>query len=134
MIMELPEKIDAPETINIEECASVTLNQQPEPEQPEQENRKDEPLTRDQLMTAVKAIADADGADISTDDVARIKQQFYTLHNEAIRQSKAEFVEAGNAPEAFTPAEDPMEVEFKACLSRIREKKRNTAHALKRNS
>lgn len=123
MIMELPEKIDAPEAINIEECASVTLDQQPEPEQPEQENRKDEPLTRDQLMTAVKAIADADGADISTDDVARIKQQFYTLHNEAIRQSKAEFVEAGNAPEAFTPAEDPMEVEFKACLSRIREKK-----------
>ncbi len=123
MIMELPEKIDAPEAINIEECASVTLDQQPEPEQPEQENRKDEPITRDQLMATVKAIAETDGADISTDDVARIKQQFYTLHNEAIRKSKAEFVEAGNAPEAFTPAEDPMEVEFKACLSRIREKK-----------
>ncbi len=121
--MELPEKIDAPEAINIEECASVTLDQQPEPEQPEQENRKDEPITRDQLMATVKAIAETDGADISTDDVARIKQQFYTLHNEAIRKSKAEFVEAGNAPEAFTPAEDPMEVEFKACLSRIREKK-----------
>lgn len=123
MIMELPEKIDAPEAINIEECASVTLDQQPEPEQPEQENRKDEAITRDQLMATVKAIAETDGADISTDDVARIKQQFYTLHNEAIRKSKAEFVEAGNAPEAFTPAEDPMEVEFKACLSRIREKK-----------
>ncbi len=123
MIMELPEKIDAPEAINIEECASVTLDQQPEPEQPEQENRKDEPITRDQLMATVKAIAETDGADISTDDVARIKQQFYTLHNEDIRKSKAEFVEAGNAPEAFTPAEDPMEVEFKACLSRIREKK-----------
>lgn len=123
MIMELPEKIDAPEAINIEECASVTLDQQPEPEQPEQENRKDEPITRDQLMATVKAIAETDGAGISTDDVARIKQQFYTLHNEAIRKSKAEFVEAGNAPEAFTPAEDPMEIEFKACLSRIREKK-----------
>ena len=105
MIMELPEKIDAPEAINIEECASVTLDQQPEPEQPEQENRKDEPITRDQLMATVKAIAETDGADISTDDVARIKQQFYTLHNEAIRKSKAEFVEAGNAPEGFAAYE-----------------------------
>lgn len=123
MIMELPEKIDAPEAINTEECASVTLDQQPEPEQTEQGNRKDEPITRDQLIATVKAIAETDGADISTDDVARIKQQFYTLHNEAIRQSKAEFIEAGNDPEAFTPADDPLEVEFKACLARIREKK-----------
>lgn len=128
MIMELPEKIDMPEAeapvVTEETAVELSIPTDETPAASEEENNvNDELPTVDALMASLRALAQSDGADINNDDVARIKQQFYTLHNEEIRRRKAEFVAAGNDPEAFTPGDDAVETEFKETLNVIREKK-----------
>lgn len=116
--MELPERIGAPS----DAPTDTTLNEEPV-ENRDENNVKDVTPTCGELLEALSNIAAADGADISNEEVARVKQQFYTLHNENVRRMKAEFVEAGNDPEAFTPAEDETEAKFKQTLAAIKEKK-----------
>lgn len=126
--MELPEKIDMPEAeapvVTEETAVALSISTEEAPAESEEENNANNELpTVDALMTSLRALAESDGAEINNDDVARIKQQFYTLHNEEIRRRKAEFVAAGNDPEAFTPGDDAVETEFKETLNVIREKK-----------
>lgn len=81
------------------------------------------PLTRESLMERVRTLAEDDSADITADEIARLKQQFYVLHTEAQRAARTEWIEAGNDAETFTPATDPDEETFKQLLQTIKEKK-----------
>ncbi|MDE7461287.1 MAG: DUF349 domain-containing protein [Paramuribaculum sp.] len=118
--MELLERTDAPAT---DASSETTLNETAAQEQ-QSEIVKDEPITREGLLASVTVMAkETEPAAISAEEVARIKQQFYSLHNEAVRAERAAFIEAGNAPEAFTPQPDAIEEEFKALLSEVKEKK-----------
>lgn len=118
--MELLERTDAPAT---DASSETTLNETAAQEQ-QSEIVKDEPITREGLLASVTVMAkETEPAAISAEEVARIKQQFYSLHNEAVRAERAAFIEAGNTPEAFTPQPDAIEEEFKALLSEVKEKK-----------
>ena len=118
--MELLERTDAPAT---DASSETTLNETAAQEQ-QSEIVKDEPITREGLLASVTVMAkETEPAAISAEEVARIKQQFYSLHNEAVRAERAAFIEAGNAPEAFTPQPDAIEEEFMALLSEVKEKK-----------
>ena len=118
--MELLERTDAPAT---DASSETTLNETAAQEQ-QSEIVKDEPITREGLLASVTVMAkETEPAAISAEEVARIKQQFYSLHNEAVRAERAAFIEAGNAPEAFTPQPDAIDEEFKALLSEVKEKK-----------
>lgn len=118
--MELLERTDAPAT---DASSETTLNETAAQEQ-QSEIVKDEPITREGLLASVTVMAkETEPTAISAEEVARIKQQFYSLHNEAVRAERAAFIEAGNAPEAFTPQPDAIEEEFKALLSEVKEKK-----------
>lgn len=79
----------------------------------------EENVTRESLLETIEKII-AEDSEIVADDVARIKQQFYTLHNELIIRRKEE---AGEEGEAFTATEDPIEERFKAALTALKEKK-----------
>ncbi len=80
------------------------------------------PITAEGLLASLKEMLESDNT-ISTDDVARIKQQFYTIHNEKLRVARQEFIDNGNDPEAFTPQPDADEEQMKALLAEVREKK-----------
>ncbi|MDE6048798.1 MAG: DUF349 domain-containing protein, partial [Paramuribaculum sp.] len=83
---------------------------------------KEETPTKESLLEKLNALVQTD-QDISAEEVAAIKQQFYTLHNEDIRKAKAAFIENGNAPEDFIAAEDETEIKFKEALATIKYKK-----------
>ncbi|MCM1036999.1 MAG: DUF349 domain-containing protein [Bacteroides sp.] len=67
-------------------------------------------LTAAEVLEAARAVLAKDAADISADDVRRLRQHFGAFHTVS---------EAGEGVEA----QGPMEEEFKALLSQIREKK-----------
>ena len=82
------------------------------------------PLTVESLIERLKQMAGDDDAEISTDEVGRIKQHFYHLRSQAARAAKAEASEE-EAEAAASPEEtaDPVEEEFKALLAQVKEKK-----------
>lgn len=82
-----------------------------------------EPVTKESLVEALKLLSEKDAAEIGTEEVARLKQQFYAIRNEEQRRQREAFVEAGNQAEAFEPQADPMEESFKALLATVKEKK-----------
>ena len=104
----------AAESVNISE--SITAEAAPVEEAPE-------PVTKESLVEALKLLSEKDAAEIGTEEVARLKQQFYAIRNEEQRRQREAFVEAGNQAEAFEPQTDPVEESFKALLATVKEKK-----------
>ena len=78
---------------------------------------------RASLMEKVENLARNDAADITADEIARLKQQFYVLHTELQREARRQWVDEGNDAEAFVPVTDPDEERFKELLATIKEKK-----------
>lgn len=81
------------------------------------------PLTREALMARLEQLATDDSVDITADELARLKQQFYMLHAEAQREAQRAWVEQGNEAEAFMPVADPDEERFKTLLTAAKERK-----------
>ena len=82
-----------------------------------------EPANKESVIAALKLLSEKEAQEISSDEVSRLKQQFYGLRNEEQRAEREAFVAVGNAPEAFVPEADPLEEEFKALLAVVKEKK-----------
>ena len=81
-------------------------------------------LSKDEILDEVRRISVLDAADISAEEISRLKQQFYTLRNEELRAEREKFLsEEGNKAEDFVAASDPVEETFKDLLGVIREKK-----------
>lgn len=81
------------------------------------------PLTKDEILARLRQLADNDAADLTTEEMGRIKQQFYQLKNEETRASRDSFIAEGGDPEAFEPALDPQEETFKELFNIVKEKK-----------
>ena len=71
----------------------------------------------------MKLLSEKEPAEITNEEVSRLKQQFYAIRNEEQRNEREAFVEAGNQPEAFQPTTDETEEAFKAILATVKEKK-----------
>ncbi len=80
-------------------------------------------VTKAEVIERLEELSQLDPAEVSTEEIARCKQQFYGLHNEELRAFKAEFVEAGNDPETFVPPVDEDEERMKQLLATIKERK-----------
>ena len=81
-------------------------------------------LSKDEILDEVRRISVLDAADISAEEISRLKQQFYTLRNEELRTERQKFLsEQGNKAEDFVAASDPVEETFKDLLGVIRDKK-----------
>ncbi|MDE6557375.1 MAG: DUF349 domain-containing protein, partial [Duncaniella sp.] len=79
--------------------------------------------TVEEVIEAMSAVAARDGSEISNDELARLKQQFYALHNERVRLDREAFVAEGGDPAAFIPAANENEERFKALLTEAKDKK-----------
>lgn len=82
-----------------------------------------ESATKESIIESLKSISEKEPSEITNEEVARLKQQFYAIRNEEQRREREAFIEAGNQPEAFEPTADETEDTFKAFLATVKEKK-----------
>ena len=113
--MEMLESAQAPVTVDAESPAVADVAQDTMME-------KDTNLGKEELLAKLKALAES-ADDVSAEEVARIKQQFYAIHNDEVRKAKAAFVEEGNNPDDYVAPDDETEQAFKQALSEIKDKK-----------
>ncbi len=79
-------------------------------------------MSKAEMVEALREIV-ASGNMEAHKEVSAIKQAYYTLHNREMQAELEAFVEAGNAPEAFSATPDPDEAEMKSLLAEFREKR-----------
>ncbi len=82
-----------------------------------------ESLTKDDIVVATAALSEKEANEISREEVARLKQQFYAIRKEELEKEKAEFIAKGNEESAFAAIPDPVEEKFKELLGIIKDKK-----------
>lgn len=80
-------------------------------------------LTKEEILAKIVELAALDAADITREDVNRLRVQFYAVRHEEVAAMKAEHLAAGNSEESFEPAADEAEEQFKAACTMIKEKK-----------
>lgn len=80
------------------------------------------PTTIDTVFERMRQIAGSD-SDVDTDEIARLKQQFYALRNDALATARQAFIEAGGDPQDFTPGNEADEETFKQLMAAVKEKK-----------
>lgn len=85
--------------------------------------------SKEEVIATLERLADDDAAEISREDIARLKQQFYAFRKTEIEAEQARFLADGNEEAAFIPAPDPDEERFKEILNRVRDRKAAIAAA-----
>ena len=111
--------IDSQETLQTEE--NVTENVAPEVN--ETENQTIEvPQTQEEVVARVKELAEAD-APAEKQELDALKQAFYKIHKANVAAARAQFIENGGESEAFLPAPNVLEDDFKAAMNVIKQKR-----------
>lgn len=87
------------------------------------EGRTPAPASRAEVVERLEALAQLPADDIATDDVTRLKLQYYSLHNGWLQTVRDEWVAQGNTPETFDIPLDEYEPRFKELMTAIKEKK-----------
>ena len=132
----------APEPAQEEEKPQEPAQEEEKPQEPAQEEKSQEPvqeeekpqdapelpkidfsaLTKSQLVEELKKLLGYSVESVK-DRVALIKAAFFAIHKEEIAKAKAQFVEQGNAEEAFVAPEDEDELKLKELLGEFKEKR-----------
>ncbi|MDE6119555.1 MAG: DUF349 domain-containing protein, partial [Muribaculaceae bacterium] len=81
------------------------------------------PMSKQEIVDALKECAEKEAAEITREEVNRLKVQFYAIRNDELAAEKAESIARGNEEAAFAPRPDELEDEFKATLGIIKDKK-----------
>ena len=109
--------MDSQETLQTEE--NVTENVAPEVN--ETENQTIEvPQTQEEVVARVKELADAPA---EKQELDALKQAFYKIHKANVAAARAQFIENGGESEAFLPAPNVLEDDFKAAMNVIKQKR-----------
>lgn len=81
------------------------------------------PADKAEVLEALTRLASADAVEISREEVARLKQLFYSFRKAELEAEIADFLAAGNAEADFLPALDPAEEQFKELMNAVRDRK-----------
>lgn len=82
------------------------------------------PMSKSEIVDTIKAMVEKDVAEISNEDINRLKVRFYAIRHDEITAEKAAFLEVeGNVESEFTPAADALEEDFKAALQVYKDKR-----------
>lgn len=132
-----PEAKAAPEehaaTVQAEQPLSETAAENQQSENTPEDNIVEHPAavaSKKDVLEALSTLADDESADISRDEIARLKQQFYAFRKTELEQELADFIAKGNDKAEFIPALDPDEETFKELMTRIRDRKAAITAAL----
>ncbi|MDE6266890.1 MAG: DUF349 domain-containing protein [Muribaculaceae bacterium] len=101
---------DAGSTLNHDAAASEVREPKPE-------------LTKSEVLEKLQAIAESAPEEISRDEVAMLKQVFYSIRRRETEAERIAYTEAGNDPATFAATPDPTEETLKETLNIIKEKK-----------
>ena len=77
-------------------------------------------LTKEQLVESLSALLENPVEEVK-DDVAAIKQAFYSIRKVELEKEKASFLEKGNEESAFAPMADEAETRLKELLAKYKE-------------
>lgn len=108
------------ENTEIIEVAPVSDTNEPDEEVASEPTKQ---MTKDEIVDALEAISQKDGAEINRDEVAHLKQVFYAIRKNELLQEKQEFLDKGNEESAFAPMPDALEEKMHGLLNVIKEKK-----------
>lgn len=81
------------------------------------------PADKAEVLEALTRLASADAVEISREEVARLKQLFYSFRKAELEAEMADFLAAGNAEADFLPALDSAEEQFKELMNAVRDRK-----------
>lgn len=87
------------------------------------EERKKYPETIEEVLSLAAELSEKSADEIQREEVARLKQVFYSLRKVEDKALLDEYVAAGNAPEGFQAPESEADVKFKDLLTVIKDKK-----------
>jgi hypothetical protein len=111
-----------PEEIVAEEPAADDIDAADE--QPLQvDERENAPATVEQVIAQARELQERDAANISREDVSRVRQQYIALRKSEYDAARAAFVEQGGEPDKYVEPHNANDDEFKAILNAIKEKK-----------
>ena len=118
-----------PETIETETTETVVADVQnneeepaevaPEVNEPEAAE-KTAPQSKEEVVARLKELVQ-NGGEVERAELENLKQVYYRLHNAQAAAAREEYIAAGGDPETFMPAPDPLEADFKAQMSLLRE-------------
>lgn len=119
-----------PETTDANAEAVVAANEtaEAEPGQPQ----KADPASKADVIERLKQIVYEGPEKAERQELDRLKMLYYRFHNAEVVAAKDKFVAEGGAPEAFMPAPDTDEENFKAQLALIREMRNKAAQEAER--
>ena len=80
------------------------------------------PQSQEDIVARLKELAEADVI-AEKQELDALKRAFYKIHKTEVADARTEFIENGGAPEAFLPAPNVLEDEFKATMNIIRQKR-----------
>ncbi|MDE6036856.1 MAG: hypothetical protein K2G05_01170, partial [Duncaniella sp.] len=99
---ELPVNQESPEAMTADEETTVAE------ESTDLHVRKS--LTKSEIIDEMRRISELEAGEIMPDSVSRLKQQFYSLRNDELRDEREAYMAVeGNDPEAFVAAVDETE-------------------------
>lgn len=85
-------------------------------------------LDKDAILALARELEGKDAADISGDDLRRLRQHYNAIHKSETDAARTAWAEAGNDAEGFVePADDETDAEIKRIFNNLRERK--AAHA-----
>ena len=77
----------------------------------------------EEVVEAARKLAERPAAEIERVEISRLRQHFMNFEKAEHDAALAQFEADGGKPEDFTPAENPLEAEFKEILGGIKDKK-----------
>lgn len=89
----------------------------------ESANANSKPVTRQEIIERLQAIAESDNVLNCKTEVESIKMLFYKLRTVEIDAERKEFVANGGEENTFIPTTDSLEEPFKAAMNKIKEKR-----------
>lgn len=89
----------------------------------EEEELVQQPLSTDQLLAQAREISERDAADIQREEVSRLRQAFASARKAEVNVLLKEHCDNGGDPEQFEAPQSPVESEFNALISAIKDKK-----------
>ena len=111
--------MDSQETLQTEE--NVTENATPEVNETDTQT-VEVPKTQEEVVARVKELAQTD-AIAEKQELDALKQAFYKIHKANVAAARTQFIEEGGDPEAFLPAPNTLENEFKTAMNVIKQKR-----------
>jgi len=88
------------------------------------------PASKEEVLERLSKLTADETADISREEIARLKQQFYAFRKTELEAELAEYIAQGNDQSTFVPALDTDEEQFKELMAQVRDHKAALAAAL----